>query len=320
MSTFRFGILGAAKIGAKFCDAVAKIPGAQVAAVASKSLERAETFAQANGVPDFYDDYSQMLARDDIDGVYIDTTNNFHYENMLLCAKYKKHFLCEKAFTLTKKQAEEAFAAAKAADVFSMEAMWSRFLPAVQKAKEWIDSGKIGQISLANYQFCFVSGGDMTHRLNDPALGGGANRDIGVYAIEILTYLLGQPLTQAKTMAERFAAGSDRAAGYLMQFGPAIATVQVSFGAVAPETAWFCGDRGSIELKGGHSGREVILYGPDRKEVERFCPEEENGFVYEIKDFIAGVRDGKLESDIIPHKDTLLCAGLFDLCDQENPV
>ena len=109
MDTFRIGIMGAAKIGAKFCDAVRRIPGAQVVAVASKSQERADAFAKANQVPAAYGDYRDMLKRPDIDGVYIDTTNNFHYENMMLCLDYDKPFLCEKAFTITRAQAEEVF-------------------------------------------------------------------------------------------------------------------------------------------------------------------------------------------------------------------
>ena len=319
MGVFRFGIMGAAKIGAKFCDAVSRLPQAQVAAVASKSQERADAFAKANGVPSAYGDYRRMLERPDIDGVYIDTTNNFHYENMLLCLEYGKPFLCEKAFTITKGQAQEVFSRAEEKGLFTMEAMWSRFTPAVQKAKAWIDGGRIGQIDLASYNFCFVSGSDAAHRLNAPELGGGANRDIGVYAFEILSYLINQPLLEAKTMVNRFSYGSDCTDGMLLRFEHAIATTQVSFRAIAPETAWFCGDRGSIQLLGGHKGGGAVLYGPDRQEIERFIPPEENGFVYEIEEFIRGVREGRLESDVIPHRDTLLCMELFDLCDRENP-
>ena len=319
MNTFRFGVMGAAKIGAKFCDAVRGISGVQVAAVSSKSQERADAFAQANGVPKAYGDYRQMLADPEIDGVYIATTNNFHYENMLLCLEYGKPFLCEKAFTITKEEAEEVFQKAEEKGIFSMEAMWSRFTPAVQKAKEWIDGGRIGQIALANYNFCFVSGSDPSHRLNAPELGGGANRDIGVYAFEILSYLVNQPLLEAKTMATRFPFGSDSTVGMLLRFEHAVASTQVSFQAVAPETAWFCGDRGSIQLLGGHKGGGAVLYGPDRQEIERFCPPEENGFVYEIRHFVKNVQEGRLQSDVIPHKDTLLCMELFDLWDRENP-
>ena len=213
------------------------------------------------------------------------------------------------------------FAKAKEKGVFAMEAMWSRYLPAVQKAKEWIEAGRIGKIALANYQFCFVSGNDPEHRLNAPALGGGANRDIGVYAAEILDYLVDQPLLEAKTMQCRFPFGSDSSDAMLLRYEHALATVQVSFLSVAPEIGWFCGDCGSIQLLRGHGGGGAILYGKDRAEVERFDGDpNENGFVYEIRDFVESVRAGKLESDVIPHADTLRCMELFDLCDREYEV
>ncbi len=319
MEKFRFGIIGAAKIGAKFCDAVRGMPGAEVVAVASKSQQRADEFARENKVPFSYGDYRSMLSREDIDGVYIDTTNNFHYENMLLCIEYNKPFICEKAFTITKEQASDVFNKARQKGLFSMEAMWSRFLPAVKKAKEWIDSGTIGEIDLANFTFCFVSPDDPQNRLNAPGLGGGVNRDIGVYAFEILSYLVNQPLLEAKTFCNRFSYGSDCTDGMLLKFSRALATTLVSFRCVAPETAWFCGNRGSIQLLGGHMGYAATLYGPDRREIEHFQPPMENGFVYEIEEFIRGVREKKLESDVIPHKDTLLCMQLFDQCDRESP-
>lgn len=120
-------------------------------------------------------------------------------------------------------------------------------------------------------------------------------------------------------MAVRFPFGSDGTVGMLLRFAHAVASTQVSFQAVAPETAWFCGEKGSIQLLGGHKGGGAILYSPDRQELQRFLPPEENGFVYEIRHFMENVRRGCLQSDIIPHKDTLLCMELFDLCDRENP-
>mgnify|MGYP000511985678 CR=1 FL=1 len=114
-------------------------------------------------------------------------------------------------------------------------------------------------------------------------------------------------------MVNRFSYGSDCTDGMLLRFEHAIATTQVSFRAIAPETAWFCGDRGSIQLLGGHKGGGAVLYGPDRQEIERFIPPEENGFVYEIEEFIRGVREGRLESDVIPIG-TRFCAWSCLIC------
>lgn len=109
----RFGIMGAGNIARKFADAVSKVDGAAVTAVASKSTERAETFAKENNIPDFYGNYEDMLKRDDIDAVYIATTMNYHYENILECLKWNKHVLCEKCMVLNYSQAEEVFTLAK---------------------------------------------------------------------------------------------------------------------------------------------------------------------------------------------------------------
>lgn len=80
MNSFRFGILGAGNIAGYFCNGVKLVEGAEVAAVASKSLERARAFAQRNGIPDACGSYDELLARSDIDAVYIATTHNFHME------------------------------------------------------------------------------------------------------------------------------------------------------------------------------------------------------------------------------------------------
>ena len=85
MDKFRFGILGPAKIAHRFAHAVGMMPDAELVAVASSNLGRAKEFAERNHIPAYYGSYEEMLSRDDIDGVYIATTNNFHYDNLLQC-------------------------------------------------------------------------------------------------------------------------------------------------------------------------------------------------------------------------------------------
>ena len=94
MSICRFGIIGAGSIAAHFCKGVKLVEGAEVVAVASSSEERAKAFAQANGVPQAYGSYEEMLRSADINVVYIATTHNFHMDNIRLCFEYGKHVLC----------------------------------------------------------------------------------------------------------------------------------------------------------------------------------------------------------------------------------
>ena len=125
----QFGIMGAGNISRKFADAVRQVEGAQVAAVASKSLERAQAFAQEQHIPAGYGSYQEMLQRPDIDAVYIATTNNFHYENILQCLEHGKHVLCEKSMVLHTRQAEEVFALAGRRGCSSWGACGCAFCP-----------------------------------------------------------------------------------------------------------------------------------------------------------------------------------------------
>ena len=136
MKQFRFGILGAGGIAHKFCNAVGKVDDACVAAVASKDQKRAWRFAKRHGIEDFYSDYEHLLAREDIDAIYIATTHNFHYENIIACLKHNKPVLCEKSMVPTAAQAQEIFSLAKEKKLFVMEAMWSRFLPHINQARQ----------------------------------------------------------------------------------------------------------------------------------------------------------------------------------------
>ena len=194
MKEFRFVILGAGNIAGKFCEAVSLTEHAAVAAVASKSLERAAAFAEKNGVLKAYGDYEEMLRMEKPDGAYIAVTPNDHYRLSMLCLKYGVPVLCEKAMFQNSREAKEVFAVSKEKGIFVMEALWSRFLPAVCKVGEWLDEGRIGKAKLASCTIGFRADPDPKRRYYSPELGGGASKDITVYAYEITTYLLRQKL------------------------------------------------------------------------------------------------------------------------------
>ena len=135
MSNFRFGIMGAAKIANKFCEAVSLIDNCEVCAVSSKSYERAKDFATARGISKNYGNYSEMLEAEKPDCVYIAVTNNDHYRLTMMCVERGIPVLCEKAMFQNSEEAKKVFEVAAKNKVFVMEAMWSRFLPAINKAK-----------------------------------------------------------------------------------------------------------------------------------------------------------------------------------------
>lgn len=310
----RFGIMGAGKIARKFADAVTQVEGAQVTAVASKSLERAKAFAQEEGVEHYYGSYEEMLTQGEVDAVYIATTMNFHYENILQCLEHGKHVMCEKCMVLTAQQAREVCALAKEKGLFLMECMWVLFLPKMQKVKEWIEGGKIGKLKMAQGTLGFHAPFDPQSRLYSPELGGGAMYDVGVYLIEVLGHFAKENLSQVQAQVYRGPTGVDEAVSFHLRYGDYLVNGQCSVSTVLPENAYFYGEEGYIELDWLHFGHRVRLYGNDRAVKEEYVQEDVNGFIYQVKEAVRCIEAGLLESDTVPHKMTIQCCEIFDQC------
>lgn len=313
MKTIRFGIIGAGNIANKFCDAAKLAEGAQVCAVASKSMERARAFAEKNGIPAAYDSYEEMLKTADIDAVYIATTHNFHMDNIRLCFEYGKHVLCEKAMVLTAADAREVFRLAKEKNLFCMEAMWSNFLPQVKKAKEWITSGAIGEIQSVSAVIGFNGGGNPESRLYNPDLAGGAMYDIGVYPAEIVSYLVGEPIEDCiGVWRPHPVTGVDERAAFIVRYPSCDAAIQCLLTSNVREYMIFNGTKGCIELPWSSSGYTAKRYDSRRQLAETFEERFANGFVYEIEETVRCISEGRITSDIMPPEATIQCAELYD--------
>ena len=313
MSICRFGIIGAGSIAAHFCKGVALVEGAEVVAVASSSAERAKAFAQANAVPQAYGSYEEMLRRADINVVYIATTHNFHMDNIRLCLAYNKHVLCEKAMVLTAADAREVFALAKEKNLFCMEAMWSRFLPQYQTARRWIREGRIGAIQSASVSVGFKTTVGPEHRLVNPDLAGGVMYDIGVYAIEPLTYLIGEKVENCMGLwRPHGVTGVDARAAVILQFASCDAVLQCLFTANPKEYVIVNGSEGYIELPFVSGGHHARLYDERRNLVEEFYDPWPHSFRFELEEVVRCIREGRITSDIMPPEATIECAEIYD--------
>lgn len=312
MQEIRFGIMGAGAIAGKFVQAVGAVEGAGVTAVSSKSMERAAAFAEKCSLP-WYGSYADMLARDDVDAVYIATTHNFHMENMRMCIEAGKHVLCEKAMVLTEAEAKEIFALAKEKGVFCMEAMWSRFLPAMTKAREWIDAGKIGKIQSVNAVIGFHAAFSAESRLFNPELAGGAMYDIGVYPIEWVSWLVNEPIEDCLSFRrDNAVTGVDENVSFLLRFPSCDAAIQCMLTASPKEYVLVHGSEGTIELPCLNGDRRAMLYDGHRRLTETFTAEDVNGFIYEVEETVRCIREGKCTSDRMPPEVTIECARVFE--------
>ena len=194
-SVLKFGILGCGHIATKMADAVKALEsrnlGVEAYAIASRTLAKAEKFAAEYKFKKAYGSYLELAQDPEVDLIYIATPHSEHFENVLLCAGHGRNMLVEKAFTANALQASQAVAFAEEKGVFLCEAMWTRFLPAVQMVKDWILAGKIGRVESVEADFSMP----LTHieRMREPALAGGALLDLGIYSLTFADIFLTDP-------------------------------------------------------------------------------------------------------------------------------
>ena len=170
-----------------------KIAGLHIEAVGSRHIASAEAFAANNGIPTAHGSYAELVANPNIDIIYISTLNHLHHENALLAINAGKHVLLEKPFTMDAQQAKEIQAAARAKNVFVMEAMWTRFLPSMDAVFDVLKSGVIGtphHVIADHSQYLPEDGHARVWNLHH---GGGALLDLGIYTVSFAARVLGLP-------------------------------------------------------------------------------------------------------------------------------
>ena len=314
-SDFRFAIMGAGKIARSFCDAVSLVEDCTVCAVASKSMDRAVQLAAEKGIPAAYDSYEKMLIAEQPDCVYISTTCEAHYELSMLCVRHGAAVLCEKAMFTCLKEAETFFAFAEQKRVFSMEALWSRFLPANNKARTWIREGKIGQVVTAEMGVGFAADPSPDNRYFSPHLGGGAANDLTVYGLQILPWVLDRPIMRVHAEATAAFTGVDATSMVLLRLGEDVpAVIRSSLLARVDEELVVYGSQGKIVVPHAHFANEAFLLRPDGTQEAHYKDDiTRNGFTYEVEETMRCVKEGRTESSVVPHASTLTCANIFDL-------
>ena len=310
---FRFAIMGAGGIAAHFVKAM-DVTGASVCAIASKSLSRAQAFAKANGIASAYGDYAQMLEKEKPDAVYIAVTQQDHARLTDLCVSYGIPVLCEKAMFSNGYEADEVFSHAEEAGVFTMEALWSRFLPSTNRVRSWLENGEIGDIALAEFGIGFQAPPDPENRFFNPKLHGGAMYDLTVYGYEILTWLFGENLYIENVAVSIADTGVDASDFIVLRKKNSLFTIRTSLITPIEERMIIYGTRGKIIVPKPHIGGQADLLGPDGEVREHFVDTvTQHGFSYEIEETMRCIREGKLESPIVSHASTLGCAKFFDV-------
>jgi len=189
----RWGVLAPGRIAGAFVWALHHHTDQRVHSVASRDLERARSFAATYEVPRAHGSYEQLVSDPGIDIVYVASPHSEHKRQALLAIAAGKHVLVEKPLALNATEAREIASAARAAGVFAMEAMWTRFLPQTLLIDRLLRDGVLGDIRLVTADFGVRFDFDPVGRIFNPALGGGALLDLAVYPLWFAHFVLGTP-------------------------------------------------------------------------------------------------------------------------------
>lgn len=306
----KWGIIGLGTIANRFVSDLLLVSEAELYAVASRDIAKAEEFAQQYGAVKSYGNYEDILEDPEVSIVYIATPHHLHCELSIKALRAKKHVLCEKPIAMNQAQAKEMIAEAKNNNCFFMEAFWTRFNPTFRHSFSQIKDGAIGEIKYINADFSYKIE-NPSNRMTEMELGGGSLLDMGVYPLFLTYMLLGKP---QKTVASSlfFDSGADAQTSMILQYESAQAVLYSSFMSNSNMTASISGTSGRITL--GYKWNEAQTYSLVKNEsIEQFdIPIIGYGFTYEIDECHQCVEKNQIESNLWSHSNMLDLIAIVD--------
>jgi predicted dehydrogenase len=313
MTATRWGIIGAGSIARQFAEGLRRISGARLTAVAATSQQSADRFGEQFDVPERYPAAERFVEKAGVDVVYVATPHSCHHPHTLICLERGLPVLCEKPLAINARQAREMVDTARGKGVFLMEAMFTRFLPLMKKEREVVESGAIGEVRQITADFGFRAGLDSTHRLFNPALGGGALLDIGIYPLALASSLFGPPTTIAAAsdlgetgVDEQTVVALAHRKGELAWLSCAIRTATAQEAVIFGTDGWL-----RIHFPWWKSTRYTLAVA-GRKEQAVEIPYGPSAYVHEAVAVMQALKEGRTEEPLMPLDETLSLARTMD--------
>lgn len=307
---FNVGILGTGNIAGVMTKAIKDLKGVTVAAVASRDLKRAKEFVKQNcPKAKALGSYEELARMDGIDLVYIATPHSYHYENAITCIKEYKNVLVEKPFAMSRAEADSIFTEAKNRGVFVCEAMWTAFMPLHKQMLKWIGEGRIGAVRYISSNLGYNI--ENRKRMTDPALGGGAYLDLGVYTTHLAVCVLGESIEPKSVYSRMLSNGVDRDVTYILgpQGDGPISSSYVTMSARTDKDGAIVGEKGYIKFFDVNNYERIELHDEEGALVEACDREGLIGYALEVKASKEAIENGLIQCAEMPwHRTAAICS------------
>ena len=309
----RWGILGPGRIaGMQTKDLLEN--GFTVQAVGSRSVASSKAFAEKFDIRTAHGSYKALVEDPDVDAIYIATPHSFHHANALLALNAGKHVLVEKPFTINSREAREITELAESRGLVVLEAMWTRFLPHMARIREVIHQGTIGDVRkiIASHNQSLPQ--DPAGRLHDPALGGGALLDLGIYPVSFAFDILGAP-ESIQASASLTPTGVDRQTAIIFNYPRGQqALLDCELDAAGPNRAIVMGTDGWIDIEPTwYAPTPFTVFDSLGNVVERFDqPVTGRGMHYQAAELERRVRADSPPATILGPTETVAIMAVLD--------
>ena len=302
---FRIGIIGAGWIAEKMAQALAPIKDIEVYAIASRSIQKAESFAKEYNIPKAYGSYAEMVTDPQVDLVYIATPHSHHFEHSMLALESGKPVLVEKAFTANASQAEKLIQTAKDKGLFITEAIWTRYMPLSHKVKEIMDSGIIGKPRIITATLCYMMENKV--RIVRADLCGGALLDLGVYALNFARMYFGTDIVRTVSNCHLGPTGMDMHESISLSFADGrMANLQSGALCLNDRQGIISGTEGYIRIDNINCPESIEVW-RNYELVQKFEKPADmvNGYEYQVIECKRCIEKGLTESPMMPHEETV---------------
>lgn len=302
----KWGLYATGGIAEAFASDIRKLKDEKIVAAYARNEKKGRSFCEKHHIERFYNDENAFFSDSEIEVVYISTPHTLHAEGSIKALQAGKHVLCEKPFAMNANEAKRVIGIASEQKRFIMEALWTLFLPTINKVFEWIAADRIGEVQVIHANFGFDGSKDPLGRLLNPDLGGGALLDVGIYPVLMANFIAKSTPESISAQVKFTETGVDGSTFVCARYpNGMLALLGASIEVNLINDLIIYGEKGRIVVPFFWMADEATCYYEDKVETFKSDESSRRGYHYETQAVSEAIHNGQLQHDVVSHQFTL---------------